>query len=293
MEKILEEFIEKLFAENPNMTREDMKNRLRAEKDPYRQNKERWRNSTICHRVDSFYKDKEPKLQFSSDSVPPNIEGTEIKRHPDIFKRDEPARTLTIENIEKKADDNRLSSIQNDNIAFKRELVSILKDFKQEISQSVSTMERDVAGMKQEIPKIRQELKIAEPEVEYDFLELKTSLIAEIKKKCEERGIDDESDYINDLMMFKDKWKIVDLETTTIYSEKYKNLIGIIRDAGGNAHLKLDYDDKTGQLGVEERSMGLGFRTKLLIVAGIVAAFLTGIGIASYFKLVILIPLPF
>ena len=313
MEKTIEDFIEEVFAENPEMAKDDMEIRLRLERDPYHPSKQRWSNSTICQRVDSFYKNQGAKIQFSRDSEsskePLRIEGVEIKRHPDIFKsREEPTEDISneileegaIEEIKRKDDGRSASSIQNDYTAFKIELVSIVKDLNQEVSQSLSAMERDITGMKQEIPKIRQELKIPEPEVEYDFLEIKKPLIAEIKKKCEERMIDDESDYIDELIRFKDAWSRLDLENIDnirMNNSKYATLIDIIKEAGGTAYLKIDYDDKTGLLGVEESSTGFGFLTKMLIVIGLTAALLagigTGIGIASYFKLMILIHLPF
>jgi hypothetical protein len=310
VEKTIEDFIEQIFAENPKMTKDDMRKRLQSEKNLYHPSKQCWKYSTIRQRVDNFYKNKELKTQFSRDSEPSKeslkIEGMEIKKHPDIFKPEEVIKTTSKGILElcglneKRADDSLLSSFIQDDYAFKRELVSIIKDWKQEVTQSLSAMERDITSMKQEIPKIRQELKIPEPEVEYDFLEIKKPLIAEIKKKCEERNIDDESDYIDELIRFKDTWSQLDLENIDnirMNNSKYATLIDIIKEAGGTAYLKIDYDDKTGLLGVEESSTGFGFRTKLLIVIGVAAAFLVGIGagigVASYFRLVNITLLPF
>ena len=257
MEKTIEDFIEGIFAENPEMTKDDTRKKLQSERDPYHPSKQRWSNSTICQRVDSFYKNKERKTQFSRDSEsskePLKIEGVEIKKHPDIFrspgallnyatgspKSEGPVEDANNETLDERADDGLLlSAIQDDYNAFRRELVSIIKAWKQEVSQSLSAMERDITSMKQEIPKIRQELKIPEPEVEYDFLEIKKPLIAEIKKKCEERMIDDESDYIDELIRFKDTWSQLDLENIDNIrrnNSKYATLIDIIKEAGGDS----------------------------------------------------------
>ncbi len=299
MEKTIEETIEDIVAKQPDIEKDDMKQTLKSVRDPYRPKKQRWSNSTIRNRIDAFYRKKEQKIQFASpDKSSLKVEGMPLSKHPDIFKAEE----QTIARGERLDIPDHIAGgtpayepvlgydatkIQENINSFKEELISIVKKVNTDTDTKISKIECEIANLK-------REFNIPEPEVEYDMLELKKPLIISIKKICEERNIDDESDYIETLMKREQIWDGVDLNKTNIVIQKYNSLIDIIKKSGGSAVLKIDFDAKSGQLLYEEKPGRFRFRTKMFITAGIIAMLLigigTGIGFASYFKLVNIIP---
>lgn len=228
----IDDAIMRIYNENPSIEQKDFENKLKDIKDPFRPEKQYWKNSTIRNRVHTFLKSKGPKLQFAqSDKDKPSadVEGTEIKRHEDIFApRVEPAidasqnkapetefkakkQELTVGPTVDLLDQKSLTNLSDDIKKFKHELVDIVSDIKTNVDKNIdsikkdtssvlSTMIKDMSSLTQEISKLKQTIALTEPEVKYDFLELKLPLIEQIKKTCEEQKIDDESDYVEELL---------------------------------------------------------------------------------------------
>lgn len=330
----IDEAIMRICKEKPSISQKELEMELKEVKDPFRSDKQYWKNSTIRNRVHTFFKSKEPRLLFapSDDKPSAEIEGTEIKRHEDIFapretfldagKEKAPETKMVAEQKERKEEhagillDNKLAEKILDNIkGFKCDLVTLVGDVKVDLEKQIDTINKQVANtlsslkqdfsiQKEILAKLKQSVAIAEPEVKYDFLELKLPLIEQIKKTCNERNIDDESDYINQLLETESNFDSILAALTKERddalefnrgvskellerADRFDAFTKMITEAGGVVCLTLDYNAESGQLGYKRgisrkraaisfaACIGLGIALGLLIMFAV-----------SYFKLI-------
>lgn len=337
----IEDAIVRIYDENQSISQKDLVSKLQEVKDPFRPGKQYWKNTTIRNRVNVFFKSKEKKIHFApSDGKPSaDIEGAEIKKHEDIFAPREEfidtTKSKALESeislkkpeikeraIETSADQMLMRNIEQNIKVFKNDIIDLMRDItidtkkqidsiKTDMMTSLSDVKHDVSSLQGEIPKLKQAVAVAEPEIEYGFLELKLPIIEQIKKTCEEAKIEDESDYIDQLLLLEETYdsemdslrkerdetdkqekEIIKTAKDSLHKAgKFDAFTKMITEAGGLATLRLDYNAETGQLGYKR-----GISTKMLIVGIAIAIGVgigLGIGIESSLKLVHIIIPPF
>jgi len=259
----IDNIIKKMFEENPEVTEKDIIDKLLQIKDPQRPDKSLWRRTYIERRLSEYRKNNAPAVGLQ-------IEGHTIPKHPDIFADSSQSGTV----------ETKLNAVEN--------TVS-LKDEIDETKSQLSELTDVVIGMKNDFDFLRQlwlenlstfkqtvsELKkamaigklIPEEEIKYGELVLKEKTINSIKKICDERKIDDESDYIDTLLKLHDEYQ--DIMENIV--KPFNSLVSLTKEKGGSVYLNLSIDEATGKLSYEERKFGRmqGRRRSLAIGLGL------------------------
>jgi len=225
----LDNMIEKLFAENPDLSKNEAIKRLKEIKDPDT-NKYRWKANTIRSHVGTYFNKKErgahaAHVESPVETIEPRsnlkIEGKEITRH----KPKDPFAIEPDGNVEEKADQIKDKRPVTDTEQFRREIVDDaskkvleqvsmnVKPFRDEIlsiiSDIIAEIREEFTNVEKEISDLRtQGIPACEPIIKYDNLKLKESTINEIQKNTEEKELKEESDYIDGLIKNEEEYVI-------------------------------------------------------------------------------------
>ena len=208
----IEDVVEKLFADNPDLSEDEAVKRLKEMRNP-QTNKSMWKSGTIHDRVSRQFRKKEGKAHAVHTESPVDsresgsnlkIEGKEIERHrptkdpfaikPETKVEDKVDQMKVIETAEnaelfekgiidgisKKV----LEQASMNAKPFRDEIISIVSDLK-------SAMAKVIIEVKEEISNLQtQGIPAYEPAIQYDDLNLKQSTIDIIqigRASCRER----------------------------------------------------------------------------------------------------------
>lgn len=306
----LEYVIEKLFADNPDLSKDEAIKRLKEMKDPDT-NKCRWKARTIRSHIGTYFNRKEKDAHAVHVESPVKttdpesnlkIEGKEIERHkpkdpfaiePDgnveekvyqikdkrpvadteQFKRD------IVDDVSKKV----LEQVSTDAKSFRDEIISIISDIIAEVRNEFSDDRKRISNLKEEISNLRtQGIPTYEPIVKYDDLELRESTIATIHENMEEKELKEESEYIDNLIK-NEKEHVSVLQV-------YHKLIDLAKEAKNGVQLRLFYEND--QLSYNKKPVGrFGINPKHLIV-GIALGIPIGIAIWLICTALLAVPPP-
>lgn len=271
----IDDLIKKMFEEDAETTEHDVEAKLRDIKDPYRQTKPRWRIGYIRKRIKEYLRAKERGI--GAGAAPPQerkpaIEGYEIKRHPDIFKPEggyQPEK-------------------QTAPTAGEQEAKEFSVDVYKKIFDRFGEVDRDLSNLADVVSKMNEKLSLMQEEqiattpqkiVEYDDITLRKDIIIALKKTCDERNIDDESDFVYSLMKHEDDTTRLekDMERNAKAAKKFDDLKTLIREHNGalNCELLLKKDTDEVILNMRPR-MRFGINLKNLFL-GIGIGFPLGI----------------
>ena len=224
----LQDSVEQLFADNPDLSKAEAIKRLKEEKTPGT-NKAAWKSATIRSAVSTYLNKREKKVQVVHveslvETMDPRsnlkIEGKEIERH----KPKDPFAIELDRNVEKEADrmeetetavdaerfkkgtlDDVSKKIPNhasiDAKPFKDEILSIVSDFISEVRKEFSNDRKEILDLKKEVSNLRtQGIPTYKPAIRYNDLRLRQSTIDLIRENTEDRELEDESEYIDILI---------------------------------------------------------------------------------------------
>jgi len=313
----LGDIVEKLFADNPDLSEDEAVKTLKEMKDP-QTNKSMWKAATIRNRVNTHLKKKEGRFHdtrpVKSDSngnaahiespvetkgsgSDLEIEGKEIERH----RPKDPFAIKPEENVEEKVDQIKegvktavydeqrfkkgivddvsrkvIEQVSAETKSFREETISIIGDLK-------SSMVDVITGMKEEMVNIqKQGLPAYEPIVTYNDLELKQSTIDAIRKNTEEKELEEESTYIDNLIENEKEY--------TSVLKIYHKLIDLARGAEKGVQLRLFYDNN--KLYYDKEHVGrFGINLKTLI-GGVAIGIPIGIAIWLIYTSLTSVPPP-
>ena len=301
----LEDVVEKLFADNPDLSEDEAVKKLKEMKEP-KSNKSMWKATTIRNRVNAHVRKNGKGINIFNDASNKSpvetkgfesdlkIEGKEIERHrpkdPFAIKPEENVGEKVDKIVGEKVDKMKEMGATADVEQFKKgiidsvsekvlELVSAeTKSFKEETISIVSDLKSSVVdvitGMKEDMIKIqKQGLTAYEPVVEYEDINLKQSTVEAIQKNTEEKELEEESEYVDNLIENEKEY--------TSVLRVYHKLIDLAKEAKDGVQLRLFYrDDK---LSYEKKPVGrFGISPKNLFIIGIAI----GIGICTIIWLI-------
>lgn len=300
----LGDIVEKLFADNPDLSEDEAVKTLKEMKDP-QTNKSMWKAATIRNRISAHLRKKkelpnthiESPVEIKGSGSDLRIEGKELERH----KPKDPFATKSEENVEEKVDQIKegvktavydeqqfkkeiaddvsrkvLEQVSAETKSFREETISIIGDLK-------SSMVDVIIDMKEEMVNIqKQGLTTYEPIVEYDDLKLKQSTIDTIHKNTEEKELEEESTYIDNLIENEKEY--------TSVLKIYHKLIDLARGAEKGVQLRLFYDNN--KLYYDKKHVGrFGINLKTLI-GGVAIGIPIGIAILLIYTSLTSVPPP-
>ena len=274
----LQDSVEQLFVDNPDLGKAEAIKRLKEIKKP-KANKSLWKASTIRSSVSTYFnkKEKEDTAMHIKASVEPvesrsnfEMEEKEIGQHkpndPFAIKLDGNAgeKVGQVENVETAVNAERFKKEIVDDVSqkilkqasmdakpFRDEIISIISDL-------VSSLRDEFTEIKKEISNLRtQGLPTYEPVVKYDDLELRESTIATIHENTEEKELKEESDYVDSLIENEKEYMSV--------LQVYHKLVDLAKEAKNGVQLKLFYEND--RLSYDKKPVGrFGINPKHLIV---------------------------
>jgi len=297
----LEDEVEKLFAENPDLSEDEAVKRLKEMKDT-ETNKSLWKSKTIRNRVYMHLRKKEGEAQDrynyghqKRDAVHVEspvetkgsrsdlkIEGKEIAHH----KPKDPFAIKPEGNVEEKVDQMKVIETAENAERFKKGIVDDVsrrmikqvstdaKSFRDEIISIISGLVAEVRNefteIKKEISNLRTHgIPTYEPIAKYDDLELRESTIDAIQKNTEEKELKEESDYVDSLIENEREY--------TSVLRVYHKLVDLAKEAKNGVQLRLFYEND--KLSYDKKPVGwFGINPKHLI-AGIAIGIPIGIAI--------------
>ncbi len=284
----VEDIVEKLFAENPDLSEDEAVKRLKEMRDP-KTNKSMWKAETIRDRVSRYFRKRERMDHAAHIESPVDArgsgsklkeEGKEIERH----KPKDPFAIKPETNVEDKVDqitDKRpiadteqfrreivdsvskkvLEHVSTDAKSFRDEIVSIISDLKSAMVNIITDIKKDISNLR------TQGIPAYEPVIQYDDLKLKQSTIDAVQKNTEEKELKEESEYIDNLIENEE-------ECASILRIHHK-LIDLAKDAKNGVQLRLFYEND--KLSYDKKPVGwFGINPKHLI-AGIAIGIPIGI----------------
>ena len=300
----LEDIVEKLFVDNPDLSEDEAVKTLKEMKDP-KTNKSMWKSATIRNRVNTHLRKNggDTNILIDESNKPPvetmgsgsdlKVEGKEIERHKpkdpfaieqtdatDVGKivdqmKDE-ENTVDIDELKIEIVDDVskkvLEQVSTDAKSFKEETISIIGDLKSSMVDVITDMKKEMVDIQ------KQNLPNYEPVVEYDDIKLKKSTIDIIQKNTEEKELKEESEYIDSLIENEKEY--------TSILQFYHKLIDLTKGAKKGVQLrlfyendKLSYDKKpVGRFGISLKSLLAGVGIGVVIVIAIILIYtaLTG-----------------
>lgn len=301
----LEDIVEKLFADNPDLNEEEAVRQLKEVKDP-QTNKSMWKAGTIRNRVNTYlrtnrkashaYVDEsnKPPVETKGSGSNLEIEEKEIEQHkpkdPFAIKSEPTAeeKEYQTKNMKPTIDTEQFKQgimtdvskkvfeqVSAETKSFRDETVSIISDLK-------SSMVDVITDMKEEMITIqKQSLSTYEPVVKYNDIKLKESTIDTIRKNTEEKELKEESEYID---------KLIDSEKeyASIF-QVYHKLIDLAKEAKNGVQLRLFYEnDKlsytkkpVGRFGISPKSLIIGVSIGIAIGVCIVLIYTALTGVPS------------
>lgn len=312
----LGDIVEKLFADNPDLSEDEAVNKLKEMKDP-KTNKSMWKAATIRNRVSAHLKKREGRfhdaglvksdsdgnaahiespVEIKESGSDLKIEGKEIERH----KPKDPFAIKPEENIEEKVDQMKegIKTAAYDEQRFKKEIVDDVsrkvleevsaetKSFREEtisiIGDLKSSMADVITGMKEEMVNIqKQNLPAYEPVAKYYDLALKESTIKAIQENTKEKELEEESEYIDNLIKSEKEY--------TSVLKIYHKLIDLAKGAEKGIPLRLFYDNN--KLYYDKKHVGRGISLKTLI-GGVAIGIPIGIVILLIYTALTSVPPP-
>lgn len=290
----LEDIVEKLFIDNPDLSEEEAVKTLKEMKDP-KTNKSMWKPGTIRNRVDVYlrkkkdgantYLDKSDKtpVEIRGSESDLKIEGKELERH----RPKDPFATKSEENVEEKVDQMKegetildieqfkkglvndiskkvFEQVSTDTKSFEEEMISVVSDLKSSMVDVITDMKEEMVNIQ------KQGLTTYEPIVEYDDLKLKQSTIDAIHKNTEEKELKEESDYIDNLIENEKEYASV--------SQAYHKLIDLAKGAKNGVRLRL-FCNADGKLSYNKEPVGRFSINPKNLIAGIAIGIPIGIAI--------------
>ena len=225
----LEYVIEKLFADNPDLSRNEAIKRLKEMKDT-ETGKSLWKAHTIRCQIGTYFNKKEKgdhavhvespveTKRYGSDL---KIEGKELERHrpkdpfaiePDgnVEEKANQMKAMEIavadEQVSKKESIDDVSKkvpkqVSTDAKPFRDEILSIISDIIAEVRKEFIDDRKEILDLKKEVSNLRtQGIPTYEPAIQYNDLRLRQSIIDTIQKNTEDRELEEESEYIDILI---------------------------------------------------------------------------------------------
>ena len=309
----LEDIVEKLFTEHPDLKEDEAVKKLREMKDP-KTNRSLWKAATIRNRVDTYFRKKrdasdtsiETPVETKGSGSGLEIEGKRIERH----RPKDPFAIESEVNVEEKVDQMEgreklvdkskkgfpeqdaeqfkkgiaydvsrevLEQVSAETKSFKEEAISIIGDLKSSMIDTITDLKKEMIDMQARI------LPTYEATERYDDLELKQSTIKAIQKNTEEAELKEESDYIDNLIKSEKEY--------TSISQTYYKLVNLAKEAKKGVQLRLFYEnDKLSYDKKHVRRFGISPKN---LAAGILIGIAIGIAIVSiYTTLMTLLPAP-
>jgi len=287
----LEYIIEELFTDNPDLSKAEAIKRLKEIKDP-ETGKCRWKANTIRSHVGTYFNKKERGAHAAhvESPVEPIESRSNLKIGEKEIERHKPNDPFAIEpdgNVGEKADQMKGTEIAvADERVFKKEIIEAVskkvleqasldgKPFRDEmvsiVSDFVSEVRDGFLEVKKEITNLQtQGIPAYESVAKYDNLELKESTIDAIQENMEEKELQEESDYIDNLIKNEKEY--------TSVLQVYHKLVNLAREAKNGVQLRLFY--KNHQLSYNKKPVGrFGINPKHLI-GGIAIGISIGIAI--------------
>lgn len=281
MDKI-DDYIKKKIGEMPTIADDELERYLHDVKDPLRPKKSKWKIGYIRQKIAEYRRSQQPitdsaSAPIESDKQKMNIEGVEVKKHPDIF---EPRNEYSISPVTKKEKKiieepkKEIKQLSDEIETIKdsiHDLIGIVVDLKSNVNDFESSISKDLVSVKQSLAS-GQIISIVP---EYEDIELRKPTIAAIKAACEEQNIDEESDYINRLMILEKDYE----EQTDSIIKPFKSLVSVVKNAGGQTILQLSIDEASGRLAYLP-IQGRGI-TKKGLIFGIIIGIIIGVCVTT------------
>ena len=292
----LQDSVEQLFTDNPDLSKTEAVKRLKEKKNPGT-NKSLWKASTIRSSVSTYLnkkekKEKEDTAMHIKASVEPIESRSNLKIGEKEIERHKPNDPFAIEldrNVEEKVYQTNDKRPVADTEQFKRDIVDDVskkvleqvstdaKPFRDEIlsiiSDLVSSLRDEFTNIKKEISNLRtQGIPAYEPIIKYDDIKLKESTIDAIQENMEEKELQEESDYIDNLIG-NEKEYTSGLSGLRVYHK----LVNLAKGAKNGVQLRLFYEND--RLSYDKKPVGrFGINPKHLI-AGIAIGISIGLTI--------------
>jgi len=220
----LQDSVEHLFADNPDLSKAEAVKRLKEEKYP-ETNKSLWKASTIRSSVSTYLNKKEKEAHTVHVESP--VETIEPRSNPKI-ERHSPKDPFAIEpdgNVEGEidqikgteiavADEQALKKGTLDDVSkktlnqpsvnvkpFKDEILTIISDIIAEVRDEFTKDRKEISDLKKEISNLRtQGIPTYKPVIQYADLKLRRSTIDVIQENTEDKELEEASDYIDILI---------------------------------------------------------------------------------------------
>lgn len=195
----LEDYVEKLFAEKPNLTRDGAVEELLKFKDP-KTGKCEWRSSTIRNRVDAYLGKKRQAMEATkpvvsvigdaSHASAPEFEATKNELRIDPFSSKAIPSQKEIDEFTATITKMVSDQLSGDIATFKQTAIGLISEIKETVERLDGNYQREISQLKKEI---------AHGPIEYDTIDLRKTTLDALKDDAVAHKINDISDYIDSL----------------------------------------------------------------------------------------------